>query len=77
MALHRSSSILALFRSDAMPDFVTIKWRVSIGNRFWSSMIFCYHKMAQGRKRDELKGKASQNGKSVNVTPIYAREAIR
>jgi hypothetical protein len=29
-----------MFRSDAMANFFTMKWRVSIGTRFWSSMIF-------------------------------------
>jgi hypothetical protein len=41
MARHLISSIKALLRGDEMTRFITIKWRMSRGNRFWSSMIFC------------------------------------
>ncbi len=37
-----------LFRSDETTNFYLLKWRMSLRNRSWSNMIFCYHKMAQG-----------------------------
>ena len=60
MARHLISSIKALLRGDEMTRFITIKWRESLGNRFWSSMCFCSRKMAIDAKRDELNGKTSQ-----------------
>jgi hypothetical protein len=50
VACHLISSILALFGKNAMAKDVTIKWRVLIGSRSGSSMIFCHHKMAQDGK---------------------------
>jgi len=47
---------LVLFRSDAMANFLTIKWSVSIGNRFWSRMIFASIKLRKVEKKDEALG---------------------
>src|SRR5215467_10568650 len=34
-----------------MTHFIPIKWRVSIGNRFWSGKNFCNHNMAEAREK--------------------------
>jgi hypothetical protein len=45
------SSIKALLRGYETGHFIIIKWHVSLGNPFWSSMIFCQHNMAIGAKK--------------------------
>jgi len=53
-----------------------IKWRVSIGNPFWSSAILCKHNLAQSRKEMSLTIKQDQLPTQVGVTPAYERKLI-
>jgi hypothetical protein len=54
-----------------------IKWRVSIGNPFWSSAILCKHNLAQSRKEMNLTIKQDKMPTQVGVTPAYERKLIR
>lgn len=55
---------------------LSIKWRVSIGSHSWSSIIFCHHKMARDRERDEIKGPSSRNRLCADVAPSYGAGTI-
>lgn len=44
-----------------MIHFISIKWRASIGNRFWRGKKFCYHNMAQGEKEMRSKTEEKQH----------------
>jgi hypothetical protein len=49
----------------------TINWRESLGNRLWSSMIFCSRKMAIDAKRAELNGKTSQRTDRASMARYF------
>ena len=72
MAWHLSSSMLVLLRNTAMTTLDLIKWRVPLGNRFWSNVAFFSYNMAQSWKEMRSNRKAWRSVRLFGIPWLFS-----